>query len=141
MKILAWDLNLAAAGKRALLRHDESKFDGEFDSFRAARESDCLGFRIAVIQVRGDWPALCEMAGYRTWSHNVCPCFLCNIPKKSSAVTNNIGLASAPWQRFTRAQYDAEVARCSVLVTIPDVETRSRVSNACNSAKISWVAT
>ena len=111
--MLTWSLECGAANLYPVCRHDRTVFDPVSDVHRVCLQGP-LGVVLAVVQIRADWPAYCQMFGMRQWSHKVCPCPYCDITQKDILkVPAGVTLDVAPWQDFTQEQYDAELRRCS----------------------------
>ena len=131
---MEWDLTAAASGHLPSCKPNGQKFD-DADP-RASRTETRLGFRVAVIQLRGDWPAICEMVGHRTWSRGTFPCVFCDAPKSELSEFNNAGLATSPWSGFGREEYEHELALRTVRITVNTVEQRSEIfRNLCYKQK------
>jgi hypothetical protein len=86
-----------------------------------------FGFVAPVIQIRGDWPALCEWFACRTWSHTEHPCMFCIIPKKdlaTSSYCSGVSIDCSPYDACDAGSHIAEVRAHSieVLIATPDVQ-------------------
>lgn len=51
--------------------------------------------------------------GFRSWSHNTFPCFVCDCPKAMLHSLASVTLQSGPWTLFPPNAYAAEVQRCT----------------------------
>jgi hypothetical protein len=106
-----------ADGVYPTCQHDGRPFDPQdaAGAERLARAGQPMPLTAAVVAIRGDWPAFCEVGGFRTWAHNRFPCFMCDCPRsRLRKVPDNISPESAPWHDWTAAEHAAEVARCRV---------------------------
>jgi hypothetical protein len=81
---------------------------------KAGQQLPCL---VAVTCLKGDWPAVCEMGGFRHWSHNRWPCYKCDISKSQLCGTFGITVRDGPWEPLSRDAYDAERGRCRLVRT------------------------
>jgi hypothetical protein len=126
--VLAWDLSHNCLGTGSLLRHDGHEFSPETESRLLDSAGKRLPWVAPLIQLRGDWPAICEVLGQRTWSHKVSPCLFCTIPKnvlKSSSSLDNISLSSCSHPLYTHEDYVRDVARARIDVDIHTEADRS----------------
>ena len=74
--------------------------------------SERLGLTLfaCVVEIRGDWPAICEMFCVRNWAHLVFPCQFCKVPKPLMNSIVGYSLDSCPHDEFTEQDYHDEVA-------------------------------
>ena len=63
---------------------------------------------MAIIDFKADWPALVEIAGFRTWSHNINPCPLCLVKKKDLDSVAGFCANSCPFPLYDTAKYEAK---------------------------------
>lgn len=76
-----------------------------------------LAFLIAIIEIRTDWPAWCEVIGVRFWRHAKFPCPKCDLPLTRMLTTNYISqltLSTGPWRKYGQEQYLADVEKSTV---------------------------
>ena len=109
---LSWDIGQGCTGVGATHRHDGKPFDPIIDADLLARAGKNLGFVTPVVQLRGDWPAICELLGFRQWAHSKHPCLMCKTSKftmTSDAALHNVSCTTCPDGWYTREDYDAEV--------------------------------
>ena len=128
--VLSWDLTQGSKGVGATARHDGSAFDPVCDSALIQRSGKQLGFATPILQLRGDWPATCELLGFRQWNHTQTPCFICKISRNnltSEAALNNITCDECPDAWYTRADYDSDVAKFRVEVHVHNLGDRSLI--------------
>lgn len=81
-----------------------------------------LSFLIAIIEMRTDWPAWCEVIGVRSWAHGRYPCPKCDLPLSRMITANYISqitLDSAPWGKYGQEQYLADVHRSTIVTRFP----------------------
>ena len=80
------------------------------EAFRKDLSSQHADIRLPIIDFKSDWPALVEICGLRTWSHNLhcCPC--CTVRKASLAVVGNFTLKTCPYPLFGEEAYEAVLA-------------------------------
>jgi hypothetical protein len=139
--VVAWDLNLGAEGKFAKNRHDNSPFDIELDGFRIERNEsgvDLLALFLAVVEFRGDWPAMTEVAAVRNWAHKYHPCMFCHISLaqlKAAIACSGFSLDAGPFPDWTDADHRAEVTRCTISVHVHTLEVRSQIVRALRYLK------
>ena len=109
---LSWDIGQGCTGVGATHRHDGKPFDPIIDADLLARAGKNLGFVTPVVQLRGDWPAICELLGFRQWARSKHPCLMCKTSKAtmtSDAALHNVSCTTCPDGWYTREDYDAEV--------------------------------
>ena len=78
-----------------------------------------LAFVIAVIEMRTDWPAWCEVVGVRSWAHGIFPCPKCNCPLSkmiTASCTTQVTIENGPWEKYGHEEYLADVARSTIVV-------------------------
>ena len=77
------------------------------EAFRRDLSAEHPDIRLPIIDFKSDWPALVELCGLRTWSHNLhcCPC--CTVRKASLAVVGNFTLKTCPYPLFGEEAYEA----------------------------------
>ena len=113
--LLRWSEDMNAGG------------DGVF--LDPARQEERLEIRLVVHGSRADWPALCQMAAVRTWGHNLSPCFACDLNKVQMRSTplHECSLDIAPWNPYTRQDYDADLLRHKISIPVPNIATRQAI--------------
>ena len=74
---LAWCMTAAAAGVMPLNRHDFKEWGGP-DLERMVAAGVALGFRCALIYIKGDWAEYAGTFGLPTWTDRFRPCYKCN---------------------------------------------------------------
>lgn len=70
-----------------------------------------MSIRIAVVDIRADWPAYAEAAGMRIWAHSFFPCVCCNTPKKDLLLYMKTTLHGEENNDYTQEQYLEDVRR------------------------------
>ena len=107
--------NSGAVGKHFLTRHDLKEFDDVYWVER--RNKIHMSIRLVLLEMRCDWSAFCELAGYRPPSHTHFPCPCCDIPLASLKDVDkliNVTLeGGGDWVDFDSHQYHLEVQRCA----------------------------
>lgn len=75
------------------------------EAFRADVSAKHSDLRLAVVDYKADWPALVEVAGLRTWSHNehCCPC--CRCDKSQLDEVAQWTLRTCPYESFSDEDY------------------------------------
>ena len=100
------------------------------DLQRTARAGRDLGFAIAVIFPKGDWPAFCDFAGFRQWRHDLFPCYCCNtlhVDFKSWRHISEVTLQEQPWDDYTTAEWAEDVERSTIKVLVATAAQRSLI--------------
>eukprot|EP00969_Alexandrium_andersonii_P182659 8071208-Alexandrium_andersonii.AAC.1 len=69
------------AGTHPEMRHDGTPFQGS-DSERQACAGQPLGWRGALLFVKGDWAEFSHSLGFASWSHGTHPCLLCKTTRE-----------------------------------------------------------
>ena len=100
---LAWDLIALAHGEK--MPYD---YVGNYVEALAEKYM----FVCCILDIRGDWPAWCEVAGLRTWAHGTFPCPKCNISKSLMIKCDPLPINSNDliWDQYTHEQYKKELA-------------------------------
>ena len=121
---------MGAKGIFASNRHENIAFNTETDLVRIERNAQLgdnllLGVVLAVVEFRGDWPAICEVVAMRQWNHTAHPCYKCKIRKARMLTTvSGFTLDSGPADRWTDEDHQDEIRRCTITVPVPDIETQ-----------------
>ena len=129
-----WDFNQASEGVWSHKKHD-GKYFAPGDGKRFTRRGASMGFKIAVIETKSDWPAWCEVGGFRGWAHTWYPCACCSMRKSALATLEGITLEDGPWETWTREHYDMEVRRCMVVVRIATPADQQLIFQALRYSK------
>ena len=128
MEWLRHDLEGAASG----LWPDDNFADTGFapGSRQFARRGRQMGFRIALVEIRADWPGYSLPMGFRLATHKTCGCPVCHITRDEMPDLNNITADDGPWDDFDDDSYQALVDRCLVKVIILTEEDRLAIKRS-----------
>ena len=74
-EVLGWLVRTMASGKYPSTRHDDLQWALGDSNHDLADTS--LGYKAAVIMVKGDWAEFALTMGMPTWAHHTHPCFAC----------------------------------------------------------------
>ena len=107
--VIAWSLIAGALGIHPSTRHDGSIFLAGVDDRLRHLGGKLMSARLAVIETRGDWPALVDEFGLRQWSHKFFPCFLCCCPKAMLDSITDYTSTSGPYPSWTAADHQNAV--------------------------------
>ena len=107
--VIAWSLTAAARGVHPALAYDGSNF-GSSELHLQEVAGHRMVARIAVLELRGDWPAFVDELGLRTWAHNQHACFLCRCPRFMLQDLEGYTSSSGPHELWTQADHDATIA-------------------------------
>jgi hypothetical protein len=88
------------------------------DGTRQAFAGRSLGFKAAVILVKGDLSEFAGTFGVPTWSSKFHPCFLCTATKAQLYDVSGLSPVSSTYPLKTAATYAADCDRCEVKVTL-----------------------
>ena len=113
--IIKWMANAGAEGTYPKLRHDGSHFNQPWDEHRSNSRGLPLEVCIAILEFKADWPALCECLCLRSWSHNLSPCFGCNVSKDRLGDMNNVCLDNGPWDDYTDEDLKRDIERSEIV--------------------------
>ena len=127
LRTWAWDLQAAATGRRQRLLPAGKAIDAETDPTRFAMMNVPLPVLLAVVECKADWPAWCDTAGLRQWSHNDYPCYCCDCPRHELSSIHNITLDHGPWRTWSDDDYLQEVARCLITVSVTSLRDRQLI--------------
>lgn len=108
--MLAWSLVAGAAGVYPDRRHDGSPFESGEESHQV-KAGTPMAAKLAVIELRGDWPALTDEFGLRQWQHGQHPCFLCRCPLSSMNDVSGYTATSGPWPLWTQHDHAAYISQ------------------------------
>lgn len=111
-RFLEWSLSALARGVFPSSGVAGEAF--EADSERALRSGRPLGFKAAVVQIRGDWAEFAHSFGFAAWNSARFPCLLCDCDSASMYNIESWSLASTPFGVHTKADYEAECQRCEI---------------------------
>ena len=129
LDVVRWDLNNASVNVYPSCKHDGREF--EEGSFWHGRRGEPLGCVLAVVGLRGDWPAVAEFFSVRSWSHNKCPCFFCTVPKarmQSIAGFQNVSLDEGPWDNFDANDHLEQIRQHTITITVPTEHAKTRIA-------------
>ena len=92
---------------------------------------------VMVSETRADWPAICNMAAIRQWSHSTFPCLCCNwtLAMLRNVILSTISLDDFPWEQYTYNQYCEDLRARRMIVLVRDVATRQRIYRALQYGK------
>ena len=119
---LAWDLGACAVGGHTSVDEYGNQWD--------PGDLCILGFVLAVIEIRADWPAWCSLSGTRIWKHARFPCPKCDMPASMITNVSTLGLVtltSGPWEPYLQKHYLEDVAKHKI-VSRPQTEIINVVS-------------
>ena len=71
-----------------------------------------IGMVMPMFQLRGDWPAVVDAVGMRTWSHKFHACPVCLCPKDELCDVESHTIHSSPHDEWTAEKHKAEIDRC-----------------------------
>ena len=97
------------------------------------RDSVLANATLAILFTKGDWPAFCDVAGVRQWSHDLYPCYECDLPKASitdPSSLRNITLEGGSWAKYTARDHEENIARCSLDVLVDSLAMRSKITRS-----------
>ena len=101
------------------MKHNVTNFDEIADAGRKACAGTSLQVVLAVLQLRGDWPAMSQMLGVRIWSHKHHPCLCCRANSGDlKNLPTNVSLESDGWGTWSDQDHAMEIQRCSKVLFI-----------------------
>ena len=71
------------------------------EAFRRDVSKQYDDLRFAAVDFKCDWPAMIEMAGMRTWSHNLHGCPVCLVRKRGLASVAGFTAKTSPFELYT----------------------------------------
>jgi hypothetical protein len=89
-----------------------------------------FGFVAPVIQIRGDWPALCEWFACRQWSHKHHPCMFCTAKHADlvdSSYCSGVSPDNSSHSANDAGSHIAEIIAHSIEVLIADPDVQREV--------------
>ena len=118
MLFLRWCLCSLACGIYPDLRHDGKPF-GPSDIHRAECAGKPLGFKAAVLWIKGDWAEFCDRFGFPSHGSRMRPCFCCNVLGGLIMFDpTGISLLDVPWRPSTDEDYENAAVRCEIRVLL-----------------------
>ena len=90
-----------------------------------AYAGDALGFRAAVVCVKGDWMEFATTLGFPTWSSALSPCMMCKAPLSEAYSITGMSVLGTPWGAKDYAWYDAACKKCEKHVVLDEEAYRS----------------
>jgi hypothetical protein len=127
-EVLGWLVRTMASGKYPSTRHDDSQWALGDSNHDLADTS--LGYKAAVIMVKGDWAEFALTMGMPTWAHHTHPCFACKCTGGGDGTmkqTQGVSVLGLPWAPKTDADYKASVATSMQTVTVASQAEHSRL--------------
>lgn len=117
---LAWSFGALAEGV-----HPRKQWDGadwasapDRDVVRAHLAGQGLGFRAAVVMIRGDWAEYALSFGFPTWASKDFPCIWCKTPRDKLTDTVGVTALRMPCERVTPEEYQKSCEQAEIWVTI-----------------------
>ena len=72
-----WCISALAEGKFPESRHDQSAW-GPADEFRESLQGKRMGFKAALLDIKGDWSEFAKSLGFQAWKSRLRPCLFCD---------------------------------------------------------------
>jgi hypothetical protein len=124
--MIRWSCEAMAAGRFPCRR----PFDAPFTPKDAVRQSFAgrdLGFKAALVLVKGDLSEFANTFGVPTWASKFQPCFLCTATKQQLFELSGFSPIGTPFPLKTAEMYHADCDRCEVKVTLRTEAERARL--------------
>lgn len=120
-RMITWSLRHLATGYYPQSLPGGEEFASES---RKALRGTPLGVRGAVIAVKGDWMEWQERLGFRSWSHGLHPCPLCDTTTDSMFLRRGLSPITFPHRLRTWADYQAACAEREVVLDLNEADWR-----------------
>ena len=94
--------------------------------------------RFVFCFTKGDWPAFCEVACLRQWSHDHWPCFECQYDKREICDLSHFTECSqdeGPWELYSAEDYTEDVNRCQIRIRVDTREMHSDIKRSLRYKK------
>ena len=91
---------------------------------RAAKAGTRLPCPAIVVQIKGDWVELTSSVGFANWRTSDNPCFLCKCNDRTMYQMRGIAPGVCHWGSVTKADLQAEWARCEKVVVVSAADHR-----------------
>ena len=124
---IKWDFDAGASGVHALA----GPLGVALNDSMAAVAGEPSQVRVAILEIRADWPAWTDLIGVRQWSHKLAPCPCCDT--SLARMFSNLDLwvpNGCPFNVVAPQEYLALCNQSSKFVVIADDATRARVARA-----------
>ena len=124
--VMQYFFNAGAVGEHPPLRHDRTP---HHEQSRIDKAGSVLGVVLPVTEIRADWPALCTPCGFRSWSHNVHPCNICDTPKRLLGSLAGVTCEGGFWEEWTEEDRRMEVSRRTHAVFVDSRALQQAISS------------
>ena len=119
MEMLHWSFGACAAGTWPR-QHPSGRDWVDAEGGRKANGGLNLGYRAAVVYIKGDWAEYAHTLGFPTWASALCPCLLCWCNRENMYDARGLSPSTERWELATHADYHAACVACEREVTIVD---------------------
>ena len=113
---LTWGLRALARGAHPIAGPRGEDLSEELQAFAG----DPLGFRAAIVMIKGDWMEFAATFCFPTWASIHSPCMLCDTTLALAYQLIGISVLTLPWTRRLLAWYDAACNDCEIRVDLSD---------------------
>ena len=111
-----WSLGALAAGIFPAGRHDGQPWRAS-DEGRQGKAGEHIGFRCAVVFLKGDWSEYCHTMGFPMWNDTQRPCFECNASiERLYEIPHWPPLG--PWRQNEENDYFEACSRCEIEIVL-----------------------
>ena len=90
------------------------------------------------VYTKADWPAFCEVGGFRQWGHDTFPCFACDVDAcqiTDRTSIEGISLDGGSWDDYSDQAYRRDISRSKIVITILDDNMRDAIKSALRYRK------
>ena len=128
---LAWSLGGLAVGIHPTHTHERKPWPVSED-VRCVMAGSALGFRLAILKIKGDWAEWAHSFGFPSWSSNDLPCPLCHADRSNWLTCEGISTISFPddWgEETTQAEIETCCRACEQLRRLSAAQHRRVIDN------------
>ena len=117
-RYIHWCIKALAKGRFPKKRHGQLAW-APTDEFRESLEGASMGFKAALLQIKGDWSEFARAMGFHDWKSRLRPCLFCDCSNEDMIrIIKDWTLIDDPCVLTTPDTYDAECATCEVEVEL-----------------------
>lgn len=112
---LKWSIDSLAAGVWPSSRHD-----GPWgaDQRREAKSGTPLGFRGALLHLKGDWSEFSHRLGFADWSSKLYCCLFCQATRENRFKLEGFSPLTSPWLPVSQREVNDACLKCEVWVLL-----------------------
>ena len=124
---IKWSLECVAAGFYPDRGHDGTMFSEVYHPARLLLANEPLRFKMALVQVKGDWAEFASTFGFVSWQSTLNPCLFCFVEKDNMNDYVGTSMLQGPCSDVTQEDVDAACDACEKKRWITSAEQHALV--------------